>query len=169
MSVEFSREFDVRQCEGKAAHIDANEAERAALSKRFGIVRIHRLEADVVLHRKDRVVDAVGTLSADIIQACAVSAEDLPITIREPIVIRFVPEVRIYAPDQEIELSAEESDEIDYSGTHFDLCEAVAQTLALAIDPFAVGPEAEDARKRPEFNGEEDAGPFAALKNLKLS
>jgi uncharacterized metal-binding protein YceD (DUF177 family) len=169
MSIEFSREFDVRQCEGKAAHIDANEAERAALSKRFGIVRIDRLEADVVLHRKDRVVDAIGTLSADIVQACAVSAEDLPVAIREPITVRFVPEARVYAPDQEIELSAEECDEMDYSGTHFDLGEAVAQTLALAIDPFAVGPQADEARKRPEFNGEEDAGPFAALKNLKLS
>jgi uncharacterized metal-binding protein YceD (DUF177 family) len=168
MSVEFSREFEVRQCEGKAAHISANETERAALSKRFGIVRIDRLEADVVLHRKDRVVDAKGTLSADIVQACAVSAEDLPITVREPVEVRFVPEVRVYAPDQEIELSAEECDEVDYSGTHFDLGEAVAQTLALAIDPFAVGPQAEEARQRPEFSGEDDVGPFAALKNLKL-
>lgn len=168
MTTEFSREFDVRQCEGKAAHIEANEAERAALSQRFGIVRIARLEADVVLHRKDRVVDATGTLSADIVQACAVSAEDLPATVREEIAVRFVPEVRIYAPDEEIELSAEERDEIEYNGSHFDLGEAVAQTLALAIDPFAVGPEAAEARKRPELNGEPEAGPFAALKNLKL-
>lgn len=165
---EFPRLFDVRQCEGKAAHIEAGEAERAALSKRFGIVRIDRLEADVVLHRKDRVVEATGTVSADIVQSCAVSAEDLPLCVQEPIAVRFVPEVRIYAPDEEIELSAEDRDEIEYNGTHLDLGEAVAQTLALAIDPFAVGPEAEDARKRPEFNGEAEPGPFAALKNLKL-
>ncbi len=167
-SGEFPREFDVRQCEGKAAHIEANAAERAALAERFGIVRIDRLTADVVLHRKDRVIDARGTLSADIVQACAVSAEDLPVTVNEEVVVRFVPQVRIYAPDQEIELSAEECDEIEYSGSHFDLGEAVAQTLALAIDPFAEGPEAAEARKRPELNGEAEPGPFAALKNLKL-
>jgi uncharacterized metal-binding protein YceD (DUF177 family) len=167
-SGEFVREFEVRQCEGKAAHIEANEAERAALSKRFSIVRIDRLTADVVLHRKDRVVEATGSVSADIVQACAVSAEDLPVSVEEPIAIRFVPEVRIYAPDEEIELSAEDRDEIEYIGTHFDLGEAVAQTLALAIDPFAIGPEAEAARKRPEMNGEAEPGPFAALKNLKL-
>lgn len=165
---EFSREFDVRQCEGKAARLQANEAERAALSKRFGIVRIDRLEAEVVLHRKDRVVDARGTLEADIVQACAVSAEDLPVSVREEIAVRFVPEARSYGPDEEIELSAEECDEIEYEGSHFDLGEAVAQTLALAIDPFLVGPEAEEARKRPELNGSGDAGPFAALKDLKL-
>jgi uncharacterized metal-binding protein YceD (DUF177 family) len=167
-SGEFVREFDVRQCEGKAAHIEADEAERAALAKRFGIVRIDRLEADVVLHRKDRVIDARGTLSADIVQACAVSAEDLPVTIDEEVAVRFVPEVRIYAPDQEIELSAEECDEVEYGGSHFDLGEAVAQTLALAIDPFAVGPQAAEARKRPELNAEAEPGPFAALKDLKL-
>lgn len=166
--VEFSREFDVRQCEGKAPHIEANEAERAALAKRFGIVRIDRLEANLVLHRKDRVIDATGTLSADIVQACAVSAEDLPVQVREPLQIRFVPEMRVYAPDQEIELSAEDCDEVEYTGSHFDLAEAVAQTLALAIDPFAVGQQASAARKRPELNGEPPAGPFSALKNLKV-
>ena len=165
---EFVREFEVRQCEGKAAHVEADQAERAALSKRFGIVRIDRLTADVVLHRKDRVVEATGTVNAEIVQACAISAEDLPVSLEEPLAIRFVPEVRIYAPDEEIELSAEDRDEIEYSGTHFDLGEAVAQTLALAIDPFAVGPEAEEARKRPELNGEAEPGPFAALKDLKL-
>jgi uncharacterized metal-binding protein YceD (DUF177 family) len=165
---EFPRLFDVRQCEGKAAHIEADAAERAALAKRFGIVRIDRLEADVVLHRKDRVVEATGTVSADIVQPCAVSAEDLPVAVEEPLAIRFVPEVRIYAPDEEIELSNEDRDEIEYNGSHLDLGEAVAQTLALAIDPFAVGPEAEEARKRPEFNGAAAPGPFAALKNLKL-
>jgi uncharacterized metal-binding protein YceD (DUF177 family) len=167
-SGEFIREFEVRQCEGKAAHIEADEAERAALSKRFGIVRIDRLTADVVLHRKDRIVEATGTVSADIVQACAISAEDLPVTLEEPLAIRFVPEARIYSPDEEIELSAEDRDEIEYSGTHFDLGEAVAQTLALGIDPFAVGPDADEARKRPEFNEDADTGPFATLKNLKL-
>lgn len=165
---EFSRQFDVRQCEGKAVHIAANEAERAALAKRFGIVRIDRLEADVELHRKDRVIDAAGTLSADIVQACAVSAEDLPVAVREEVAVRFVPEIRSYAPDEEIELTAEECDEIEYAGSHFDLGEAVAQTLALAIDPFLTGPDADTARQRPEFGGEEDTGPFSALKNLKL-
>ena len=44
--------------------------------------------------------------------------------------------------------SADECDEIGYSGTIFDIGEAVAQSLALAIDPFATGPQAEAARHR---------------------
>lgn len=166
-ALEFSRLFDVRQCEGKAAHLEADEAEREALSRRFGIVRIDALQADVELHRKVRTVEAVGTLTAEIVQACAVSAEDLPVSVREDIAVRFVPEARTYGPDEEVELSAEAFDEIEYAGTHFDLGEAVAQTLALAIDPFLTGPQADEARKRPELNGEE-GNAFAALKNLNL-
>lgn len=164
---EFPRLFDVRQCEGKQVHLEANEAERVALSNRFGIVRIDRLVADLLLTRQDRDVDASGTLVADIVQACAVSAEDLPVAIREEIAFRFVPEAEHHT-SEEIELDAKDCDEIEYAGTHFDLGEAVAQSVALAIDPFATGPEADTARRRPELSGENNENPFAALKRLNL-
>ena len=45
--------------------------------------------------------------------------------------------------------------------------EAVAQSLALAIDPFAEGPGAEEARRRAGILSESAAGPFAALAALK--
>ena len=64
------------------------------------------------------------------------------------------------------ELDAKACDEIEYSGTSFDLGEAVAQSLALVIDPFAVGPNAEEARRKAGLIGEEAAGPFAALAKL---
>jgi hypothetical protein len=46
----------------------------------------------------------------------------------------------------------------------FDLGEAVAQTLGLAIDPYAEGPNADAARKAAGIvaEGEQD-GPMAAL------
>lgn len=167
MKNEFSRIFDVRQVEGKAVTLVANEAERAALAERFAIVRIDRLEAELLLGRKGHVVNAQGTLTADIVQSCAVSAEDLPVAIRERIAFRFVPENEARAPDEEIELDADELDEIEYSGSTFDLGEAVAQSMALAIDPFAIGPEAEEARRKAGLLDEGAAGPFAALAALK--
>lgn len=163
---EFSRVIDVRQAEGKQATLAAKPAERAALAERFGIVRIDRLEAEIALRRDGDAVIADGTLSADIVQSCAVSAEDLPVAIREPLSFRFVPAAAGHRPDEEIELDAEELDEIDYVGTSFDLGEAVAQSLALAIDPFAIGPKAEEARRKAGLLSEGEAGPFAALKGL---
>jgi len=167
-TTEFSRLFDVRQCEGKAAHLVASADERAALAARFGLVRIDRLEADLLLSRDDRTVDAAGTLVADIVQPCAVSAEDLAVSIHEEIAFRFVPEAQHTRPDEEIELSAEDCDEIEYTGTQFDLGEAVSQSLALAIDPFATGPAAEATRRDGIISSGENLGPFAALKGLNL-
>lgn len=164
---EFLRPFDVRQCEGKHVQLVATESERAALARRFDIVRVDRLEADLVLTRQSRDVAVSGTMRADIVQACAVSAEDLPVTVEEAIALRFVPAVQRSAPDEEIELAAEELDEIEYEGTQIDVGEAVAQSLALAIDPFLTGPQADEARQRPEFN-ETEGNAFSALKGLKF-
>ncbi|MEJ2409808.1 MAG: DUF177 domain-containing protein [Novosphingobium sp.] len=167
-SPEFSRPFDVRQVDGKAPHLEAREAECKALAARFGLVRVDSLAADIELHKTDRTVEARGRLKAQIVQSCAVSAEDLTVSVDEELVLRFVPESTAYAPDEEVELSAEDCDEIEYSGTHFDLGEAVAQSLGLAIDPYLTGPEANAARKAAGIGTPKDQGPFAALKGLEL-
>jgi uncharacterized metal-binding protein YceD (DUF177 family) len=165
-ATEFSRPVDIREADGKQLELTADEAERAALARRFDLVRIDRLEAEIALSRDGDRINATGMLSADIVQSCAVSAEDLPVAVHERLAFRFVPQASDHRPDEEVELDADELDEIEYSGTSFDLGEAVAQSLALAIDPFAIGPEAEHARQQAGLLGESDAGPFAALKGL---
>lgn len=170
---EFSRPFDVRQTDRKRAVLEPTEAERAALALRFGLVRIDKLVADIELTLQQRAgaahVEGRGTLKAQIVQSCAVSAEDLPVSIDEPLFFRFVPQSAVtHAPDEEIELDADACDEIEYTGAHIDLGEAVAQSLALAIDPFLTGPDAEAARIAAGIGAPDDHGPFAALKGLKL-
>ena len=104
-------------------------------------------------------------MRAEIVQTCAVSGDDLPVTIEEPFTLRFVPEAPV--TEEEIELEEEDLDEIPYAGTAFDLGEAVAQSLALAIDPFATGPDANRVRAEKGLLDEAAAGPFAALAALK--
>lgn len=162
---EFSRPLDVRQVEGLVIKLTASEAECAALAARFGLVRIGRLEAEVAFSRDGRNVDAAGNLSADIVQTCSISGDELPVLIREPLALRFVP-AGSHPPDEEVELDAAALDEIEYAGSHFDIGEAVAQSLALAIDPFAVGPGAQRVRAEAGLLKEGEAGPFAALKGL---
>lgn len=164
---ELSRLLDVRQVEGKAAHIVANAQECAALAMRFDLVRIDTLSADLDLTRIDRIVEARGTVTARFIQSCAVSAEDTAVAVDEPVYFRFVPETeRQPGADEEIEVDADELDEIPYSGHHIDLGEAVAQSLGLAIDPYLTGPNADAARKAAGISALEDNSPFAALKGL---
>lgn len=165
---EFSREIRTRPLPAEPVLLEANEAERAALSKRFGITRIDALTASVSLENTAKAVTAKGSLSAQIIQSCAVSGEDFPVSIDEKMNLRFVPPVTYSGdPDIEIELTPEELDEVEFTGDSFDLGEAVAQTLGLAIDPYAEGPNADDFRAKHDLSEGEKANPFAALAGLK--
>ena len=145
--------------------LKADAEQRAALARRFGLVAVSSMSAEVTLEDDGKAVAANGRLKAAIVQSCAVSGEDLPVTIDEPLALRFVPEQPVKA--EEVELEPGELDEIEFAGDVFDLGEAVAQSLALAIDPYAVGPEAERARKEAGLADEAASGPFAALAALK--
>ena len=165
-ALEFSRPVDHRRIARPHQMIEASEAERKALAKRFGLVSIDRLEAELDLEAAGEVVNVTGRLRAAIVQSCAVSGDDLPVSVDEPVAIRFVPE-RAFDPDEEIELEEEDCDEIEYADHIFDLGEAVAQSLSLAIDPYLTGPNAEVARKEAGLLDENASGPFAALAALK--
>lgn len=165
---EFSRMVDVRQMSDKPLVLEPDADERAALSARFDIVRIEAMHGEVVCVRDGAAVNATGRLTASIVQPCAISGEDLAVAIDEPLVLRFVPASTLdQLPDEEIELDAHALDEIPYEGTAFDLGEALAQSLALAIDPFATGPDADRVRRDFKLDAPEPSGPFAALAALK--
>jgi hypothetical protein len=164
---EFSRMVDLRGLGDGALQLSATPSECAALARRFGLIGVNRVEAEISLVCDGAVVTARGRLRASVIQSCAVSAEDLPAEIAELVALRFVPEASLTAPVGEIELDPDGPDEIPYSGRAFDLGEEIAQCLAMAIDPFAVGPEAQAARKSGALINAAASGPFAALAALR--
>ncbi|RIV85847.1 YceD family protein [Aurantiacibacter zhengii] len=168
---EFSRPFDIRGITARPVKLEADESERAALASRFGLVSIGRLAAELSVEAEGEEIAATGTLHAEYVQSCAVSGDDLPMRIDDEVTLRFVPLAALEASeeDEEIELEEAELDEIGYEGTSFDLGEAVAQSLALAIDPYATGPQADDARRRHGLVEEGEAdGPLAdMLRGLK--
>lgn len=163
---EFSRPVDLGRTGDGARHLEASEQERVCLARRFGLVRIDQLVAELLLDEKEGVLAVTGSLCADIVQTCAVSGNEFPVHVEEVLNIRFVPEGE-HVADEEIELSEAECDEIEYSGSVIDLGEAVAQSLALAIDPFATGPDADRVREEAGLLDEESSGPFAALAALR--
>ena len=170
---ELSRPVKLKAIRDDAYVIEASEYERAALAERFGITSIESLRAEVRLDPKGEKVEASGTLSAAITQACAISGEDFPVEIDEDIAFIFVPAdaMRVSEEDEEIEieLDDEDLDAIDYEGDSFDLGEAIAQSLALAIDPYAEGPNADAAREKAGITSDDmPSGPLAeALAALK--
>ena len=165
---ELTRTVKARLLPAGAVLIEADERERVALAARFGIVSIEALSARIDLELCSKGVRAEGRLQADITQICAVSSEPFPVRIDEPIALRFIAAgtVTLTPSDEDaidFDVTADDCDEIEYEGENFDLGEAVAQSLGLAIDPYAEGPGADAARAKAGImaEGEED-GPLAA-------
>ena len=175
---EFSRRVKVKPLPADALVLTASDSERAALAKRFGLSAIDSLSASVELEQGASAIRASGQMSARYHQSCAVSGDDFPVSVEEPLALRFIEEHLLDADpvteetegaEIEIELDADDLDEIPYSGDSFDLGEAIAQTLGLAIDPYAEGPNADQARKDAGITGDDaPSGPLAeALAALK--
>lgn len=168
MTPEFSRPYRLDELGGgvRAVTIEADEAERAALATRFGLIQIDALAVTAELVREGDAVVATGKLRASVVQACVASGDPVPAIIAEDFALRFLPEAEVDAAE-EIELHENDLDVIPYEGSAVDLGEAAAQTLALALDPFPRVPDAEEKLRAAGVIGEEDAGPFAALKALR--
>lgn len=155
-----------------AMHIEADAQERAALARRFGIASIESLKADLQLAvtADKRSITVTGTLDADVTQTCVVSLEPLKNHIDAPI-------ERMYGEDPAEEpLSAvvhlddlEDVPEPIVAGA-IDVGEAVAEQLALELDPFPRRPGVTfEGYRAGDGRGTEagDQGPFAALARMK--
>jgi uncharacterized metal-binding protein YceD (DUF177 family) len=161
---EMSRLIDARNLPEGPLDISASTEECAALAQRFDLVAVRQLTARITLTPDGQTVRAHGVLDADVVQSCAVSAEELEVGIHEPVELQFVPPAKDLPA--EMELEPEMLDQIEMEGGRFDLGEALAQTLGLAIDPYLEGPNAEEARRKAGLLDPSDTSPFAALKDM---
>ena len=146
----------------------AEPHEREALARRFGLLGLDRLEASLDVHRAGAEIVVAGRFAAEATQACVATGEPVASALDEPLALRFRP-AREVPPggDAEIELEAAELDVVDYEGGTIDLGEAVAESLALALDPYPRSPAAAAALKQAGVLDEAEAGPFAALAGLR--
>jgi uncharacterized metal-binding protein YceD (DUF177 family) len=170
---EFSRPFrvDTLGPAPRSVEIEADEAERAALARRFGLPAIHRLAARAALTAKGEVVVAEGRLRASVTQSCVATAAPVEAELDEPFRVEFRPQPGEIGPEEEIELNETEMDVVFYDGAAIDLGEAAAETLSLSLDPWPRAPGAEAVLKQAGVKGEEEAqaeaSPFAALAGLR--
>ena len=151
--------------DGDRLDLMADEAERRAIAKRLGLGSIERLEAHATLERNGELVRAEGRLIAALEQSCVVTGEPVPAHIDEPFSLVFVPEPE--AGGEEIELGEKDCDTVFHDGAVIDLGSAIADTLALSLDPYPRSAEAEAALRDAGVMTEEQASPFAALAQLK--
>jgi uncharacterized metal-binding protein YceD (DUF177 family) len=151
----------------------ADAPTRLAVSDRFGLASLDRLEADLAVSRTAWGAKVQGRFRATGAQPCAVSGEPVPFDIDEPIAVDFAPLAQVGATDLELDPEALETMGIEQGC--IDLGEAVAQSLALALDPYPQAPESVLAEARRHLLSDEAAtaaedarkaaaSPFAALR-----
>ena len=155
--------------DGERLDLVADEAERAAVADRLAIPALKRLEAHVTLSRTGEIVRASGRLGAVLEQNCVITNEPVPAHIDEPFDLIFIPEPEASNAEEEIELGESEMDVVFHDGALIDLGGAIADTLALVIDPYPRSAGADAALKEAGVLSEEQASPFAALASLKRS
>lgn len=153
--------------DGERIDLVADDAERNDIAERLGIETLDRLDAHVTLERDGERLVARGRVRAALEQACVATGEPVAELIDEPFELVFLPERGTGRADEEIELSEDECDVIFHDGSAIDLGSALADTLALAMEPYPRSAGAEAALKEAGVMNETEASPFAALAKLR--
>jgi uncharacterized metal-binding protein YceD (DUF177 family) len=153
--------------DGERLDLTADQPERESIADRLGLATLDRLDAHVTLFRTGPKVRAEGRAVAALEQSCVLTGEPVATHIDEAFQLLFIPEPRAAGPDEEIELGEEDCDIVFYDGAAIDLGSAIADTLALSIDPYPRSASAEAALREAGVLSEEQASPFAALAALK--
>lgn len=166
---EFSRTFrrDEIGERPRDERIEADESERAALARRFDLQALETLVGTATVAKTAAGIRVNGHIVAQAVQSCVVTGAPVPAMIDEPFELLFVEESELASDAEEIELSSADCDLIGYDGQAIDLGEALAQTLALALEPFPRAPDADTVLREAGVLKEEEAGAFGALAGLK--
>jgi uncharacterized metal-binding protein YceD (DUF177 family) len=168
MSDRFAHQLRLDQIrDGERLELVADEAERGAIANRLGLPSIERLEAHVTLTKTGALIRASGRLGASLEQNCAVTDVPVPAHVDEAFELVFRPEPAAGSADEEIELGEADCDVVFHDGAVIDLGTAIADTLALSLDPYPRAAGAEAALKEAGILSEAEAGPFAVLAQLK--
>jgi hypothetical protein len=123
--------------------IEATEAERAALARRFGLISVDAFRAIIRLRRMGKgLIEARGRYQADVVQSCVVTLEPVPARLAEEFKVLY--STAPVRPQREVVVAAEAEDPPEaVSGGLIDLGEAAVQQMALALDPYPRAPGAE--------------------------
>ena len=149
----------------------ATADECAALAKRFDILALADLAANLSVVRDAAGIRVTGTLTAHGAQACVVSAEPVAFALAEEIDLRFSDAATSAATpaDAEIELAGTDLDVLPLDGDALDLGEAMAQSLGLALDPYPRAPADGRAAAARFVISEADAAAIAAADKARAN
>ena len=169
---EFSRILDLNTLGNaiKDHKLIAKPAEKEALTKRFGILKIDLFEVIYTVEQiANKSFKIEGEIKAQAEQECVATRVAVEEAIKEAVDIVLRPKNLTSEPGDEIDVSAlstEEAEAIEIpSGGKIDMGEIFTQYLSLALNPY---PRKENANfSHKEFEESSKSKPFDILKDLK--
>ena len=168
MSDAFAHHLPLAQIrDGDRVDLIADQSERHAVAERLGLASLERLEAHATLERNGDEIRTRGRVKAALEQSCVATGEPIAAHLDEPFDIAFLPEPKDLRDEAEVELREEECDVVFHDGSAIDLGSAIADTLALSLDPYPRSAGADAALKEAGVLSEAETSPFAALAKLK--
>ena len=165
-ATEFTRPIELsRLSRGEQRfEISANAAERAALTRRFGLVGLDKLEAVVRLGRiAGGLVRLEAELDADVVQTCVVTLDPVRNHVSEGFTVLYGEG----AEAREVTLDGEAETIEPIVGGMIDIGEAVAQQLSLALDPFPHKPGVSTVNLSAGSDAPPPGSPFNVLARLR--
>ncbi|WP_026792765.1 YceD family protein [Pleomorphomonas oryzae] len=170
--IPFSRPFawDRVQPRGTSVAFEASPSECEAIAEALGIVKVASASAEFTISpfRKDGF-KVVGEVRAEVEQACVVTLDPVPETIRETIDLRFLPESEIEPINEEIEVDVDAEDPPEpILGSTVDLGVLTTEFIAVGLDPYPRKPGVEFTPFiEDDGSADEAESPFAGLAALK--
>jgi uncharacterized metal-binding protein YceD (DUF177 family) len=155
--------------------ITADEHDRAAIARQWDILGVQALTAELKIRRwKKDGVKVIGTVHAEVTQACVVTLDPVPEVIDEEFEETFVPEgsALARAPAKnaaEIVVDVDGPDLELFTGDEIDVGSFVAEMAAMALDPYPRKAGVEFVEHvEGDAKADRKPSPFAVLKTMKL-
>ena len=164
---------------GLALVFEVDAAEREALARRFDLLALEALTAELRFEPAADAPGAIrvsGTIRARLVQRCVVTLEPVPSALCESIASLYAPPEDLSGREVEVPAEGEAPEPLPEDG--IEACEVVAEHLALLLDPYPRHPDAPvapftyaagdgAAGDGAADDADPNAGPFAALGQLK--
>jgi uncharacterized metal-binding protein YceD (DUF177 family) len=175
---EFSIPLAAADVPQNGTHIlfEANDAERAALAKRFDLLELSSFKGKVAIKPWRRHgLSLEGRFTAEVVQACVATLEPITSQLSQNFTLHFLPADMIdhdaaaaAASEIIVDVQSEDPPEPIENG-QVDVGEAMSEQLAVSIDPYPKKPGAtfETIVDATAEEGDKPANPFAALEKLK--
>lgn len=165
----WSRKVRLTDVQRGPEHLElkADEGERAALAREFGLDALESLEASVSVRPWQDGLEVAARWRARVQQTCGVSLEPFATDLSGDFEVRAVPSDSPLAayqePEGEISLETPDPPDVLDDDHAVDVAALVTEHLSLEIDPYPRKPGVE--WEAPEAS--EPESPFAVLNKLK--